>query len=292
MVLVTSAPALGAKPMAGGKSGSTAGNDISYPQCGGSFPASPAFAIVGVNDGRANTLNPCLGPTSSYTGSELYWAVASSTGGTSQPKTSLYINTADPGNMYNGTPVADWPTSSIAADPYSATPCSTVQVTSSTGTYMVGANVASCAWQYGYNRATQDVAWLAGAASAINAQESHMFVTGAASGYPWWLDVETANSWQSASTGQSLNVAVLQGMLAGFTAAGATSVGAYSTSTQWNQITGGTPSTTASLYGMADWIPGAKSASAATRNCGLPSFTGGRVVLTQWTGNYDNDHAC
>ena len=39
----------------------TTGSDISYPQCGNPFPASPgAFAIVGVTGGRAFYQNPCL----------------------------------------------------------------------------------------------------------------------------------------------------------------------------------------------------------------------------------------
>src|ERR1700722_18624978 len=92
-------PAFATKPTGhGGGGGSTpTGNDVSYPQCGSSLPTSPALRIVGVTGGLANDLNPCFGPSSSfpkYSASELYWAVASSVGGTSQPKASLYVNTA------------------------------------------------------------------------------------------------------------------------------------------------------------------------------------------------------
>src|SRR5579875_2051655 len=103
---------------------SPTGNDISYPQCTKTFPSGQAFGIVGVNDGRAGTLNPCLGP---YSGggpgtSELYWAATTSTGlassaGGTQPLVALYVNTADPGNTYNGQPVADWPTSNSGGEP-------------------------------------------------------------------------------------------------------------------------------------------------------------------------------
>ena len=272
---------------------STVGKDISYPQCGKTFPSRPAFGIVGVNGGLANDLNPCLGPTPaypSYKQSELFWAVSTATGSTTQPKASLYLNTGDPGNLYNGKPIADWPTS--GSTPYGA--CVTVTVTTGSGTFVVGQNSPACAWQYGHDRAAQDVSWLASEASAITAQSPPVTVSGAASSYPWWLDVETANSWQAGTSGQAMNVADLQGMLAALKSAGATFVGAYSTSTQWNQITGGTTSTAAgSLYQIPNWIPGARSLSGATANCRLPSFTSGQVVVTQWTTkSTDSDHAC
>jgi hypothetical protein len=295
LMFATAAPALAATPShgrGGGSSSTSTGNDLSYPQCGSGFPSSPAFGIVGVNGGLANDLNPCLGPSSSYTQSELYWAVASPTGATKQPKASLYVNTADPGNVYNGTPIADWPTSSSSADPYG--PCTTTNVTTSTGTFPLGENSPACAWQYGYNMAIQDAAGLSSAASAIDKQETAVSVPVPAGSYPWWLDVETANTWQSGTSGQKMNVADLQGMIAALQGAGVATVGAYSTSSQWSQITGGTTSAlgSGSLYGIPDWIPGAKTLSGAKSNCGQASFTGGTVAITQWSGHPDNDYAC
>lgn len=296
LILIGSAgPALAAAGGHGGGGGSssTTGNDVSYPQCGSTLPSSPAFGIVGVNDGLANNLNPCLGPSAtypSYSQSELYWAVARSTGATTQPKASLYVNTADPGNVYNGAPIADWPASSSASDPYGT--CSTTVVTTSSGAYTVGENSTACAWQYGYNLAFADVSRLSSAASAIDSQGPSAPVSGSAASYPWWLDVETANSWMTGATGQAMNVADLQGMVAALVSAGATTVGAYSTSSQWKTVTGGTTSASGSLYGISDWIPGAKTLSGAKSNCGLASFTGGRVALTQWSGRPDNDYAC
>ena len=66
-------------------------------------------------------------------------------------------------------------------------------------------------------------------ASALNAQQSALPVSGSASSYPWWLDVETGNSWQSDTT---MNVADLQGMVAALRDAGATTVSVYSTTSR------------------------------------------------------------
>ena len=269
---------------------SPTGTDISYPQCGTKFPAGPAFGIAGINDGLANNLNPCFGPSTaypSYRQSELYWLNTAPTGAGSQPKASLYVNTADPGNAVNGTPVADWPTSGSSA---SYGPCLTTTITTKSGTYTVGQNSPACAWQYGFNRAAQDVTWLGAAATGINGQSPPGAVLSGAGSYQWWLDVETVNSWQSGTAGQAMNVADLQGMMAALQQAGASAVGAYSTSAQWATITGGTPLGT--LAGIPDWIPGARSLAGAQANCRLASFTGGRVAVTRWTGRPDHDYAC
>jgi hypothetical protein len=267
------------------------GNDISYPQCGSTFPAGQVFGIVGVNDGLSSTLNPCFGPPSSgpsYAQSELYWAVSSSVGSTSQPKASLYVNTSDPGDLFNGTLVADWPSS--GSTPYGA--CTTTVVTTSTGPGTAGSNSTACAWEYGDQGASQDVSWFSAAAAAINGQSPPIPVPTAVSTYPWWLDVETSNTWQQGSSGEAMNVALLQGMVSGLTSAGATTVGVYATSQQWDDITGGTPSGTASLSGLDDWVPGAGTLGGAEADCASVSFTEGTVALAQWTSDIDSDVVC
>ncbi len=273
----------------GGGGASATGLDVSYVQCGADLPASTTFAIVGVDGGRANNLNPCLGPSPSYpsyTQSELYWALTATAGGTGRPGVSLYVNTSDPGNLYEGAPVADWPTA--GATPYG--PCTTTTAGTGGQAYVVGANSAACAWQYGYGRAVQDAAWLTSAADSVNAQESTTVVPDAPASYPWWLDVESANSWQTDTT---LNVADLQGMIAGLQGAGVTRIGVYSISAQWDSIAGGASTAAAgSLFGIPNWIPSATTESGARSNCSLPSFTGGSVTVTQWTGTIDNDYAC
>lgn len=277
----------------GSGSSTPTGIDVSYPQCGSALPTTEAFGIAGVDDGLANTLNPCLGPSAtypSYSQSQLYWAVSTASGVTSQPKAELYVNTADPGNLYNGSPVADWPTSG-SGTPYGT--CTTTTVTTSTGTYTVGQDSPACAWQYGDARAAQDAAWLTQEADRIDAQAPPTAVSDQAATYPWWLDVETSNSWQSGTSGLQMNMADLQGMVAGLQAAGATLVGVYSTASQWGAVTGGTTTSAGgSLYQLPDWIPGARTLSGAESNCGSASFTSGSVVLTQWLARLDGDYSC
>jgi hypothetical protein len=268
------------------------GNDVSFPQCGMPLPTAPAFAIVGVNDGVSDQLNPCFGISSSfptYSTSELYWSVTNAVGLPSQPKASLYLNTDDPGDVFDGSLIPDWPSSGNT--PYGA--CTATTVSTSDGPKTAGANSTACAWQFGDEQSLQDVTWLQSAASSINAQGAPVTVPGTAASYPWWLDVETANTWQSGTLGQAMNVAVLQGMIAGLNASGAESVGIYAASNQWEIITGGTSATTTSLGGLNDWIPGATSESGAQANCADSSFTSGRVSLAQWiSGGYDYDIVC
>ncbi len=268
----------GASPAAAASKAATVsatGNDISWPQCGKTFPSGQAFGIVGVNGGLANKLNPCLGKYGSGgpATSELAWAYRS-TGNSTLPKVALYVNTADP-----GTGVADWPKDNT--DPSGANEAPGNPNADPFGS-CDGSDSQACAWQYGWDRAVQDEIWLSTAAEQIG-------VASAASSYRWWLDVETANSWETGISGLANNVADLQGMVAAFEATGAL-VGIYSTSYQWGQITGA--SRAGNLNGLGDWIPGARTQSGAKSNCSLPGFTG-TVMVTQWFGKpYDGDLAC
>jgi hypothetical protein len=231
-----------------------AGNDVSYPQCGTMFPSGQAFGIVAVNEGLPNNTNPCLED-------EISWA-QSSVGGTRQPKASLYVNTADPGN--HG--VTDWPASNTDPifgnhdkDPY--------------GTCR-GGNSQACAWQYGWNMALMDAR-----TRGVQSPGS----------YRWWLDLETANSWQSSTRN---NRADLEGMASYFRHIGA-KVGIYSTASQWNPIVGTVPSSSP-LYRLPDWRPGAKTLAQAKKNCHLAPLTGGgTVTVTQWkTPSANSDFSC
>jgi hypothetical protein len=141
------------------KTSAPLGSDISWPQCGQKLPTAQAFAIVGVNDGLANTTNPCLA-------AELAWATQS-TGGTRQPSVSLYVNTANPGLQGSWWPTSNTYRNIVVANPYGS--CS-------------GNADAACAYMYGFAKAYDDV---------------HDRGVAGAAGYLWWLDVETINTWSS-----------------------------------------------------------------------------------------------
>lgn len=103
----------------------------------------------------------------------------------------------------------------------------------------------------------------------------------------WWLDVETENSWnadvmQNRQSNQGAYDALVQ--------SGASTVGVYSTTAQWNAITGnwlnGWPN-----WGATTWT----TAKQAQTYCKGHEFTGGPSLLMQFTSKkskVDQDVAC
>lgn len=241
------------------------GYDVSWPQCGKALPTTHAFGIVGVNDGMANNTNSCLA-------AQLSWAQRAR-GGTTQARMQLYVNTGNPGGL--GT--ASWPTSNV--DPAG------LVAPNPHGT-CAGSDSVACAWMYGWNRALEDIRdrFLPAATQAkVNTDPTT---------YPWWLDVELANSWKTGGTpsDHASNAAVLRGMVDHFHGRGIT-VGVYSTGYQWDLIVG---PRAADFAGLDSWLAGARNLSEAKSMCaGAPLNPGGRVVLTQFVAkNLDNDHSC
>lgn len=258
LAVVAASPS-GAAPSV--KGGSTLGIDVSWPQCGQTLPTGHAFGIVGINGGLATTTNRCLAE-------QLRWA-ATAKGGTVQDRVQLYVNTANPGGL--GT--ASWPTSSIAGNPHGA--CD-------------GGDTIACAWQYGWNRAREDVddRFIPAARSAgISPDPSE---------YVWWLDVELENTWKTGGSeaDKASNRAVLEGMTEHFESRGAR-VGLYSTGYQWGEIAGTVPASS-SLAGRDNWRPGGSSRRNAERACSASPLTpGGRVVLAQFvSGGLDYNVSC
>lgn len=224
------------------------GYDISYPQCGGTFPSNPAFAIVGVNGGRVFSANPCLP-------AQITWG-----GGAAA---ELYANTGNPGPALS----SFWPNGQTsprfcdAANP----------------------DTADCAYDYGWNAAQHSFQTAQSAYAALG-------ISASPAATPWWLDVETSNSWRSGDA-LAFNVAALQGEFDFLRSVGVSQLGFYSTTSQWTSITGGTK-----VFSPApSWGAGSPSERAARNLCAttLTSFTGGRLAMVQYIyQGFDADVRC
>lgn len=262
-VLAPSAEARSSRPKPPPPSTSQ-GYDVSFPQCGQPLPTSPLFGIVGVNNGIVYRANPCAG-------TELVWAQQAA-----NHAPAFYANTADPGPAYS----SHWPTGQTTPET-----CDPAAI-----------NSTACSYDYGWNAAKDSFADAVSAEQQANGSSSQT-ATAAAAQAPWWLDVETGNSWQTlesaygqTSTARTNDVAALDGAIAALQSVGVVQVGAYSTSYQWTQITGGTGTHFAA---NPDWVAGYSGLSAASAGCSTTGFANGTVKLTQYPANgFDADYAC
>ena len=239
-----------------GSASPTTGYDVSYPQCGGSYPADPLFGIVGVNGGLANNSNPCIG-------AELSWArAAPGQKRPRQPAVSLYVDTANPGAHH----VGDWPRSGTAPS-YGA--CN-------------GRLTNACSFIYGEQRAAHSYAVVA-ALDPLAARTA-----------PWWLDVELQASW--AGTYQLNVAALRGFLAGLQHAGTIGPIGVYSTSAQWREIAGLTAQTTPRAFGrlLPEWVAGTEATQAQARqNCASGGFTGTAPTLAQYRiGSFDADLRC
>jgi hypothetical protein len=103
----------------------------------------------------------------------------------------------------------------------------------------------------------------------------------------WWLDVETMNTWSSDS---AQNQKSLQGEYDAIAATGATTIGAYSTSAQWQTITANWQNNWPS-WGATTWT----TPKQAQAYCTGHQFTGGPSLLMQYKSKQsklDQDVAC
>ncbi len=254
VLLSTSVIALASPTPASGLSGF----DISFPQCSSPLPTAPGFGIVGVNGGAVFTTNKCLA-------AELNWANSASS-----KIAGFYANTGNGGPTYG----VGWPTSQQTPD------------------VCTGANSVPCSYDYGWNAARESFANAVAAETTDGATNATL----AAMDAPWWLDVETGNAWESIEYGrtsatEAYDTAMLEGEVASFTNIGVTSLGIYSTSSQWGVITGGT---TTAFSTIPVWVPGlAATLPAAEAACSTTSFTGARVAMIQYPSQgYDGDYVC
>jgi hypothetical protein len=216
------------------------GHDVSWPQCNDELPDPIGFAVVGVNGGRVHKPNPCLAD-------QLAWAGRGA---------DLYVNTANPGPSRS----QFWPSGQ-------ATPraCDTRA--------NPGPETPECAYLYGWNAAADSYA------TALAAYVSLGWADAEADRLPdeqtWWLDVETANSWQR---DRSLNVAALQGAVDYLESMDVAEVGFYSTALLWWRVTAGTDA----FADYPAWHAGAHSQHEAEARCGGHAFTGGELRFVQW----------
>jgi hypothetical protein len=212
---------------------------------------------VGVNDGIVYRANPCLGTGDG--GSELAWAEAF------EPTPILYANTADPGPALS----SHWPTGQTS--PQYCAPTAT--------------DSSACSYDYG---------WDAAADSYQDAVKAYISLGQAAAGATttptpneWWLDVESTNSWESNTAN---NVSDLEGAVAYLQAQGATSVGIYASSSDWQTIT----ANTGVFSTLPSWRPSSgPRVKTAQSYCGTTGVTGGPVKYSQYTaGGFDADVRC
>jgi len=135
----------------------------------------------------------------------------------------------------------------------------------------VATDLNCLAYNYGYN---------AGQYAASYAQSQGVTSS------TWWLDVETMNTWTK-DVNQNQNS--LQGETDALKAAGALTVGVYSTTAEWGTITGGWQNGVPS-WGATTWT----TAKQASTYCSGHQFTGGPSWLMQFLPKHslDQDYAC
>ncbi len=126
------------------------------------------------------------------------------------------------------------------------------------------------AYNYGFNAGLYDV--------------NHTLSLGVVANW-WWLDVETENSWNSNA---QFNRAALQGVLDSMSGyVGNKRIGFYSSLWQWNLLTGSWRNSYPAWVGT-----GSKYESVAVKKCATKSFTGGEILLSQFTPDLDQNYVC
>lgn len=268
----TSAPGASRGPYASG----SVGYDTSFPSCGSPPPPATSstgvpysFAIIGVNDGRAFTRNPCLA-------SEFDNAVSRNL------LASFYVNinaplgsTADRGNT--------GPKGSCASG-----------------------DLMCLSYNYGYNAAAyaHDAAASALGTPAVAGRVWWLDVELANS---WWTDLAPPTPTPVPS-GNTLDDQVILGAIAYYQQNGMT-VGSYSIASMWAQGAPrpaggmGVASISQVLHtqilgsfqtGIPEWVSGAPDLASAPSYCGGSSFTGGPIWVVQdpSSNTYDENYAC
>ena len=244
-------PAASAKTHKSGGGGGTTttagtGFDVSYPQCPGTSLPVP------ISFGIVGVNQGIVYSPNTCAAAEYAWALNNSTS-TTHPHVSFYANTADPGPSSG-----HWRTGSTYPQP----------CPSDVSSY-------GCDYDYGWYAAQDSYQDAVAASSAGVAQSS-----------PWWLDVESANSWVDGPTN---NAADLQGALDFFSTVVGLKAGIYTNSYTWTTYFASTNAFSA----YPAWLPGASTLTGAESNCKAVAPTTGQVTLTQYSADgLDADYPC
>jgi len=190
--------------------------------------------------------------------SELAWAERH------EPVPILYANTADPGPALS----SHWPTGQLTPE-Y----CDPGQP-----------NSPACSYDYGWNAAKDSYH------DAVNAYISLGQLPANATQTPhaneWWLDIESANSWEPNTTN---NVSELQGEVAYLQSQTVSTIGFYANASDWKTITGDTTA----FSSLPAWHPGSGSQRQAAAVCGTTGITGGPTRYSQYaSAGFDADYRC
>jgi hypothetical protein len=238
------------------------GYDISWPQCGGSYP-TPGFdvAIVGVTGGHGFSGNPCLA-------SEFSWSQQATL-----PQ-GLYVNIDLPGTA----------PAQGATGP--AGKCAAANV--SCFAYNYGFNNSQYAVNYASARGVDARVWWLDVETNNNWQTRSLVASTYRTVAPATPQTPAAYAYRTAA-----NAEAIAGAIAGLTASSKV-VGAYSTDYQWNLIAGSYAPQVPVWYATADNV------SRAPLYCTQShSFTGGPVWLVQYTiapsaqgHGFDGNYAC
>ncbi|HEV2412766.1 MAG TPA: hypothetical protein VGS28_03100 [Candidatus Saccharimonadales bacterium] len=136
----------------------------------------------------------------------------------------------------------------------------------------VAGDLNCIAYDYGYNQGLYAYAYAT--SQGVHSQT-------------WWLDVETVNSW---TNDPNQNQQSLLGEHDALVASGVSIVGIYSTTAQWDEITGSWINNWPS-WGATTW----STARQAMTYCRGHQFTGGQSLLMQFVARHqqlDQDVAC